>query len=200
VAAGASGRRGTERRALFLAVRPGSSNGRMRIHRSIRIGIAAVALLAASGCEAPSSHAPPPRVDAILVEKTARRLSLLSNGVVVRSYVIALGRNPVGPKEREGDDRTPEGAYVIDGRNPDSGYHLALHISYPNAADRARAAKLGADPGGDIMIHGIRNGLGWLGPVHRWLDWTHGCIAVTDAEIDEIASRVPDGTPIEIRP
>jgi murein L,D-transpeptidase YafK len=89
---------------------------------------------------------------------------------------------------------------VIDGRNYQSAYHLALHISYPNAVDRDRAATLGLDPGGDIMIHGLPNGFGWVGAAHRERDWTRGCIAVTDSEIEEIARLVPDGTPVEIRP
>jgi murein L,D-transpeptidase YafK len=139
-------------------------------------------------------------VDAVLVEKAARRLTLMSGGGAVRTYSVALGREPVGPKVQEGDNRTPEGAYVIDRRNPSSAFHRALHVSYPNPSDAQRAAELGVSPGADIMIHGIRNGLGWLGPAHRLLDWTRGCIAVTDSEIEEIARLVPDGTPVEIRP
>jgi murein L,D-transpeptidase YafK len=136
----------------------------------------------------------------VLIEKAARRLTLFSGGTPVRTYAVALGSQPVGPKIQQGDDRTPEGSYVIDGRNFHSAYHLALHISYPNAVDRDRAAALGVDPGGDIMIHGLPNGSGWLGPAHRERDWTEGCIAVTDSEIEEIARLVPDGTPVEIRP
>jgi murein L,D-transpeptidase YafK len=118
----------------------------------------------------------------------------------VRVYDVALGEEPVGPKEREGDGRTPEGLYVIDGRNPQSRYHRSLRISYPGPEDAARAAKLGVSPGGDIMIHGLQNGLGWIGALHRTHDWTRGCIAVTNDEIEEIWDLVPDGTPIEIRP
>jgi len=112
---------------------------------------------------------------------------------------VALGRGDLAPKEREGDGRTPEGHYIIDSRNGASHYHKALHVSYPNAEDRARAAKLGASPGGAIMIHGLPNGMGWLGAAHRLYDWTLGCIAVTDEEIDEIWNLVPVGTPVEIR-
>lgn len=148
-----------------------------------------------------SSDEPRPAgVDHIVVDKHLRELSLLSGDEVVRTYSIALGGEPRGPKEREGDERTPEGAYTIDLRNPHSAYHLSLRISYPNAADRERARAKGVAPGGDIMIHGLPNGLGWLGSLHRLFDWTDGCIAVTDAEIDEIWERVPLGTPIEIRP
>jgi murein L,D-transpeptidase YafK len=111
-----------------------------------------------------------------------------------------LGRNPVGPKLREGDKRTPEGLYAIESHNPRSSFHRALKVSYPSAADRIAAAKRGVAPGGDIMIHGIRNGLGFIGRLQRRLDWTAGCIAVTNPEIEEIYRAVPDGTPIEIRP
>lgn len=138
--------------------------------------------------------------DRVVVEKAQRRLTLYRNGAALRSYRVALGSEPVGPKTREGDGRTPEGVYFIDRHNPASGYHSALHLSYPNAADRARAAALGVSPGGDIMIHGIRNGLGWLGPLQRLRDWTRGCIALSDAEVDEVAAAVPDGTAVEIKP
>jgi murein L,D-transpeptidase YafK len=116
------------------------------------------------------------------------------------SYSVALARGGLGPKERQGDHKTPEGLYVIDSRNQSSRFHLALHVSYPNEADRERARKLRVDPGGNIMIHGIHNGLGWLGASHRLIDWTDGCIAVTDREIEDIWTLVPNGTPIEIQP
>ena len=138
--------------------------------------------------------------DKVLIEKKARRLTLLSKGQVIKSYKVALGRNPAGPKEKEGDNRTPEGTYTIDTRNTKSRYHLALHVSYPNTQDIQRAKKQGVSPGGNIMIHGIRNGFGWIGRFHRWLDWTKGCIAVTNNEIDEIGRLVANGTPVEIRP
>lgn len=141
-----------------------------------------------------------PHVDAILIEKAERRLTLLENGQAVRTYPVALGFTPVGAKSEKGDGRTPEGKYVIDSRNAKSGYHLSLHISYPNDRDRARAAQAGVNPGGDVMIHGLRNGLGWIGAAHRLSDWTFGCVAVTDAEIEEIWDLVPNGTPVEIRP
>jgi murein L,D-transpeptidase YafK len=138
--------------------------------------------------------------DRILVEKSARRLTLLRNGQPVKTYAVALGRSPTGHKEQEGDGRTPEGTYTIDFHKPDSDYHLALHISYPNADDIARAAERGVSAGSDIMIHGLRNGTGAIGAAHRLRDWTAGCIAVTDGEIEEIYRAVADGTPIEIRP
>ncbi len=140
------------------------------------------------------------RATAVLVKKAERRLILIRHGQEIAAYDIALGRNPVGPKRREGDGRTPEGHYTIDWRNPKSAYHLSLHISYPSPEDTALAAAAGHPPGGMIMIHGLPNGLSALGRVHLETDWTEGCIAVTSEEIAEIWRRVPDGTPIEIRP
>jgi len=137
--------------------------------------------------------------DKILIEKKERRLRLFSRGEVIKTYKIALGGNPVGPKERQGDNKTPEGTYIIDSRNSNSGYHLSLHISYPNEKDKMRAKELGVSPGGDIMIHGIKNGLSWVGASHADLDWTKGCIAVTDEEMEEIYELVPNGTIVEIR-
>jgi len=139
-------------------------------------------------------------VDRILIEKNARRLMLISQGEVLKSYKIALGGNPIGPKERQGDNKTPEGTYVIDGRNKDSRFHRSLHISYPNERDKNRAKELGVSPGGDIMIHGIKNGFSWIGDAHTAVDWTNGCIAVTDEEIEEIGKLTPNGTIVEIRP
>ena len=139
-------------------------------------------------------------IDRILIEKSARRLMLISQGEVLKTYKIALGGNPIGPKERQGDNKTPEGTYVIDGRNMDSRFHLSLHISYPNERDKKRAKELGVSPGGDIMIHGIKNGFSWVGDAHTGVDWTKGCIAVTDQEIEEIDKLAPNGTIVEIRP
>jgi tetratricopeptide (TPR) repeat protein len=139
-------------------------------------------------------------VDSILIEKSTRRLKLLSRGEVLKSYKIALGGNPIGPKERQGDNKTPVGTYIIDARNRDSRFHLSLHISYPNERDKKRAKELGVSPGGDIMIHGIKNGFSWVGNAHTGVDWTKGCIAVTDQEIEEIDKLAPNGTIVEIRP
>jgi murein L,D-transpeptidase YafK len=134
------------------------------------------------------------RADRIVVNKTRREMLLLRGNAVLRSYRVALGREPAGHKEREGDGRTPEGRYVIDRRNPKSRYHLALHISYPSKEDEERARAAGVEPGGDIMIHGLKDG------ERREGDWTQGCIAVTDEEMDEIWGLVSDGTAIEIEP
>lgn len=138
--------------------------------------------------------------DKVLIEKKERRLTLLSKGEVIKTYQIALGGDPVGPKERQGDNKTPEGTYIIDSRNGNSDYHLSLHISYPNEKDKMRAKELGVSPGGDIMIHGIKNGLEWVGASHAEVDWTKGCIAVTDEEMEEIYKLVPNGTIVEISP
>jgi murein L,D-transpeptidase YafK len=139
-------------------------------------------------------------IDRIVVEKSAKRLSIFRAGNHIKSYRIALGRNPVGAKQEEGDMKTPEGIYKIDNRNAQSSFHLALHISYPSDEDNQRAAVRGVSAGSDIMIHGIQNGRGWIGAFHRWKDWTAGCIALTDQEIEELWRVTPDGTTIEIRP
>jgi len=138
--------------------------------------------------------------DKVLIEKKERRLTLLAKGKVIKTYKIALGGDPVGPKERQGDNKTPEGIYIIDSRNGNSEYHLSLHISYPNERDKMRAKELNVSSGGDIMIHGIKNGLAWVGDLHTGIDWTEGCIAVTDQEMEEIYKLVPNGTTVEIRP
>jgi murein L,D-transpeptidase YafK len=140
------------------------------------------------------------KADSILILKKDHVMELLAGGKVIRTYKVALGRGGLAAKEREGDGRTPEGHYIIDEKNAASHYHKALHISYPDAEDRKRAEKLGVSPGGAIMIHGLPNGMEWLGALHRNYDWTLGCVAVTDAEIDEIWNLAPVGTPVEIRP
>lgn len=138
--------------------------------------------------------------DHVLVEKTKRRLTLFSDGEVLKRYKISLGREPVGAKIRSGDNRTPEGFYYIDYRIEDSDFHLALHISYPNESDTHRARQMGYSPGGSIMLHGLKNDDKDIAYYHGYFDWTKGCIAVTNAEIEEIWQLVPNGTSIEIRP
>lgn len=140
------------------------------------------------------------RADRVLVLKKEHTLQLLNHGKVIKTYKVALGGDPVGPKTRQGDHKTPEGAYVLDSRNPHSQFYKSIHISYPSARDRAAARKIGISPGGDVYVHGLPNGYGSIGAAHRLRDWTDGCIAVTDEEIDEIWAAVPNGTPIEIRP
>lgn len=127
-------------------------------------------------------------------------MELMRAGQVLKTYKVALGGEPVGAKTKQGDHRTPEGDYVIDSRNAHSQFHRSLHVSYPSAADRERARRLGVLPGGNIYIHGLPNGYGFVGDAHRARDWTDGCIAVTDREIEEIWKLVDDGTRVEIRP
>jgi murein L,D-transpeptidase YafK len=141
-----------------------------------------------------------PHADHVVVLKKERTLALLSQGKVVKTYKVALGGDPVGPKTRQGDHKTPEGMYILDFRNAHSQFYRSIHISYPNERDRALARKDGVSPGGDVFVHGLPNGYGAVCAAHRLKDWTDGCIAVTNAEIDEIWKAVPDGTQIEIRP
>ena len=144
--------------------------------------------------------AKPLHADRVVVLKKERTLQLLSQGKVIKMYKVALGGDPVGPKTRQGDHKTPEGVYVLDSRNAHSQFYKSIHISYPNASDRAAARRQRVSPGGDVFVHGLPRGYGWVGASHRLKDWTDGCIAVTNEEIDEIWRAVPDGTPIEIRP
>jgi murein L,D-transpeptidase YafK len=147
----------------------------------------------------PTQQLPEGRIDRIVVDKSDRELHVLSNETVLKTYSIALGHDPQGHKMKQGDGRTPKGIYSIDSKNPKSGYHLNLGISYPDQKDKEAALALGHDPGGDIKIHGLRNGVGFMGRWHRLFDWTLGCIAVTNDEMDELYERVEIGTSIEIR-
>jgi murein L,D-transpeptidase YafK len=141
-----------------------------------------------------------PKADKVVVIKSKRLMMLLREGEIVKVYKVALGKQPNGHKSKAGDKRTPEGSYILDTRNSDSKFHLALHISYPNESDMLKALKLGVPAGGDIMIHGLSDKLKNMGKLHTASDWTDGCIAVTNPEIEEIWHLVPDGTPIEIKP
>ena len=138
--------------------------------------------------------------DSIIVSKSAHTLSLMSGKTVLKRYHVAIGRGSVGAKEFAGDNRTPEGKFVIDGKKTDTKFHKALHISYPNPEDRARALKLGKSPGGDIEIHGVPASFAWLGTAQHALDWTAGCIALSNEEVDEVWKMVSVGTPVEINP
>src|SRR6202521_2490863 len=140
------------------------------------------------------------KADQVLVVKSQRTLSLISQGKVLHTYKVALGGSPVGAKEQQGDHKTPQGHYILDHRNAKSRFYKSIHVSYPNEQDKQKASQRGVAAGGEIMIHGLPNGFGWLGATHRALDWTDGCVAVTNAEMDEIWELVPDGTPLEIRP
>jgi murein L,D-transpeptidase YafK len=140
------------------------------------------------------------KIDKLIVTKSQRTMEAYSNGQLIKTYKISLGQNPVGDKEYQGDKRTPEGEYKINDKNPNSGFHKNLGVSYPNAIDKREAERKGLDPGGEIKIHGLRNGIGFIGKFHRLFNWTAGCMAVTDNEIDELYSAVNLGTPIIIRP
>jgi murein L,D-transpeptidase YafK len=140
------------------------------------------------------------KVDLVFVDKSDAKMRLMFKGKKVKEYSVVFGANPDGHKEMEGDERTPEGKYILDYKKADSSFHKAIHVSYPNQEDKARAKEKGVNPGGQIMIHGQRNGLGWLSWVTQWFNWTDGCIAVSNAQMDEIWELVDAGTPIEIVP
>ncbi|MCC6006868.1 MAG: L,D-transpeptidase family protein [Rhodobacteraceae bacterium] len=164
--------------------------------RPLLLVLAALAALSLSSCSKFRSY-DGPEVTRIVVMKTARQMHLMHHDEILRSFRIQLGNTADGPKRFEGDGRTPEGRYYIDRRNPNSAFHLSLGISYPNEADRAFAAEQGRSPGGDIFIHGRPNG---SLPVRRSRDWTAGCIAVGNREMEDIYAMVRIGTPIDIFP
>lgn len=149
---------------------------------------------------APAAPAALGKADRILIEKSERKLTLLRAGEPLKTYRVALGGSPEGDKQCEGDSRTPEGTYRIDLKNRASQYHRSLRISYPDATDKAEARRRGCPPGGDIFIHGLGKGFAYLGRLHRTMDWTLGCVAVTNEEIEEIWAAVDVGVAVEIRP
>lgn len=155
-----------------------------------------------AGCASKPAVTSSPYVDSVLVKKSKRTMELHKDGAVYRTYRISLGDQPRGHKIQEGDERTPEGSYVLDWRNPNSSFYKSIHVSYPNALDRTVARSLGVSPGGMIMIHGLPNWLSSprLAEEYRRTDWTDGCIAVGNEEMDEIWRLVRDGTPITILP
>lgn len=137
-------------------------------------------------------------IDSLVVYKSNHTLIAYYNEEKIKTYTIAIGKNPVGYKMYEGDLKTPEGRFSINDKNPNSAYHKNLGISYPDEFHRQQAAKLGKTPGGDIKIHGLKNGRGYIGKMHRMTDWTNGCIALTNEEVDELYANVQLGTPIII--
>ncbi|MBR9918117.1 L,D-transpeptidase family protein [bacterium] len=139
-------------------------------------------------------------IDKIVVLKSERELKVYSNNQILKTYKISLSKQASGKKRVEGDAKTPEGIYTINDKNRNSKFYLNLGISYPNAQDRKYAKSIGESPGGAIKIHGIRNGYGWIGKFHRFVDWTNGCIALTNSEIEELYNSVSIGTSIEIKP
>ncbi len=143
---------------------------------------------------------PGSRVTKIMVLKSARKMEVYAHDTLLATYTIALGGNPVGHKQFEGDKRTPEGIYHINDKTTQSRYHKNLGVSYPNELDKTNAARLGRSPGGDIKIHGLQNGLGFIGRFQHLADWTAGCIAITNAELDDLFEHTQIGTVIEIKP
>ncbi|MGX5200431.1 L,D-transpeptidase family protein [Aliikangiella sp. IMCC44632] len=137
-------------------------------------------------------------VDLVKVDKSERKMYLMENGVPLIEYSISLGGSPQGHKEQEGDQKTPEGEYVLDYVKEDSSFYRAMHISYPNQTDKQHAKSKGVSPGGFIMVHGQKNGLAWLSSLTQKFDWTDGCIAITNSEMDEFLSLVNVGTKIII--
>jgi murein L,D-transpeptidase YafK len=138
--------------------------------------------------------------DRVLVIKSKERLYLIRNDEVFASYHVVFGANPKGHKQQQGDERTPEGHYTLGYKNAHSSFYKSIHISYPNREDRIRARERGVSPGGDIMIHGQANGWEWISPLSRFFNWTDGCIALSNRDMDAVWEAVPSGTPIEIRP
>lgn len=139
-------------------------------------------------------------ITSVLVKKSEKKMYLLADTKTVKEYRVVFGAKPVGHKEKEGDERTPEGKYILDYKNENSEFYKAIHISYPNEQDKENAKRKGVAPGGSIMIHGQKNGFGRLSSLSQWFNWTNGCIAVTNSEMDEIWGLVKVGTEIEILP
>ena len=171
-----------------------------RVGRTLRDYGRLVLLVCVLGAPATMHATEFPVADLVLIEKAARKLHLVKGGEIIKTFKIALGMVPVGDKEFEGDFKTPEGRYVLDMRNPDSDYFLAIRISYPNAADRREAREKGVDPGGAIMIHGQPNVPTRSEMYYRTQDWTNGCIAVSNSDMIDIWLMTGENTPIEIRP
>ncbi|MCK5926368.1 MAG: L,D-transpeptidase family protein [Methylococcales bacterium] len=139
-------------------------------------------------------------IDLVVVDKSKAQLYLKSHHKIIKQYPVVFGDDPAGHKQQEEDEKTPEGRYILDYKKPDSIAYKSIHISYPNKLDKKRAQLQGVDPGGAIMIHGQLNGLGWLSFIAQHFNWTNGCIAVTNAQMEEIWQLVKKGTPIEILP
>ena len=166
----------------------------MKLRNRHWLGGAMLLLLATSVCAVQQ------KADLVRVVKSESRLYLIRDDEVFGSYNVVFGANPEGHKEREGDERTPEGRYYLTYKNPNSAFHLSIHVSYPNAEDREHARQLGVDPGGDIMIHGQKNGKEWLSRFSRFVNWTDGCIALSNSDMDEVWDAIDAGIPIEIEP
>lgn len=160
--------------------------------------IGAILLINSTESASPSIHIPDNSINTIIVYKADRKLELRSDNNVIKTYRIALGKNPIGHKKRQGDNKTPEGTYKISGKNPNSKFHKSLRISYPNEQDILCAKNNCANPGSDIMIHGLDKKSSWIGKAHVARDWTQGCIAVSNDEMDEIYRTIKVGATIQI--
>ena len=172
----------------------------MRSYESLKTKGIIFACLLGIGLLNPLSAGEFPEADQVIVEKGMRKLHLMQDGEAFRTFDVALGIQPAGDKEREGDFRTPEGRYLLDVRNPDSEFFLSIHISYPDRQDRREAREDGIDPGGSIMIHGQPNIPSKSETYYRMQDWTNGCIAVSNSDMIDIWLMTSENTPIEIRP
>jgi murein L,D-transpeptidase YafK len=141
-------------------------------------------------------------IEKIIVDKSERKLMVYADGSVIKTFTIALGDQPIGPKEKKDDEKTPEGEYIINGKLGEgvSGFYKNLGVSYPSTKDKLNARQKGFSTGGDIKIHGLKNGLGFIGRFQSWMDWTDGCMAVTNEEMDDLYRHVKIGTPIIINP
>jgi murein L,D-transpeptidase YafK len=170
------------------------------LYKTAATAVTLLAVLCAAG--AANGQVPEEKkiVDRIVVMKSARTMTLESRGQRLKTYRVALGGQPVGAKQQQGDHKTPEGEYFVDAKNAHSQFYMALHLSYPSSEDRATARKLGVSPGGDVETHGLGKKYGWIGARHRLTDWTDGCIAVTNEEIEDIFRAVSVGTHVEIKP
>lgn len=146
------------------------------------------------------ANATPLSADLVVVKKSDRKIMLFSDGRLIKQYPISLGDNPVGHKVKKGDERTPEGRYLLTHRNSQSQFYKSIHVNYPNNQDRRRAYSMGVSPGGDIKIHGLPNKKTFPSDIYMDFNWTDGCIAVTDQHMDEIWSMIRENTPIEILP
>jgi len=140
------------------------------------------------------------KADIVTVYKSERILFLMREGEVLAKFNVTFGAEPIGHKQQQGDEKTPEGPYILDYKNAKSAFYRSIHVSYPNAKDRTTAQKLGVDPGGDIMIHGQTNDWGWAAPISRFFNWTDGCIALSNEDMQQVWESVDSGTPIEIHP
>jgi murein L,D-transpeptidase YafK len=182
-----------ERRTVFSA----ANSWRFKV-KLMKVGVKIIAAAFVFLLYAGAAHCEQ-TADRVIVEKSESRLYLMRAGDAFASFHVAFGANPEGHKQQQGDERTPEGQYVLGYKNAGSAFYKSIHISY-NAKDRAEARKRGVNPGGDIMIHGQKNGYGKFSAIVQRFNWTNGCIALSDRDMDLVWNAVKPGTPIEIRP